>query len=275
MTFDPIIDDPPKNKKFPPKMVGLEIDSYGCLLNGVLYIASGEENHPTILLLHGYPGHENNSDLAHVFQRAGWNVVIFHFRGSWGSGGSYQFAHLPEDAKVVLDFIRQADFAQENRINHDKVITIGHSMGGWVSLMMAAHNYVDSAISIAGVNAGYWAEQIAEHPDLARPALYDMLMGEGIAPLTGVDVDVELTHVVNHREEWDIRLHAKVLSQKNLLLIGAKRDMTVPVFDHHFPLVEALKDSDTVQDVLMDTDHSFNDSRIALARTILDWLGTI
>jgi pimeloyl-ACP methyl ester carboxylesterase len=53
-------------------------------LNAVLYIAAGEGPHPNVLLLHGLPGNEQNIDLAQSMRRAGWNVLTFHYRGSWG-----------------------------------------------------------------------------------------------------------------------------------------------------------------------------------------------
>jgi pimeloyl-ACP methyl ester carboxylesterase len=51
-----------------------------------LFVASGGL-HPTVLLLHGFPGTELNLDLARVFQRAGWNVLAIHYRGVWGAPG--------------------------------------------------------------------------------------------------------------------------------------------------------------------------------------------
>ena len=275
MIFDPISQDPPKDKKFPPTMVGLEIQSYGALLNGVLYIAAGEEPHPAMLLLHGFPGHERNSDLAHIFRRAGWNVVIFHYRGAWGSTGVYSFAHILEDIQVVLQYFRTPEIAAQHRIDPEKVIVVGHSLGGWAALMTAAQGYVKAAASLAGLNLGVWSQQLLENPELARPALRDALLGEGIAPLSGLNVDEEITAMVEHHQAWNTTQHQTALSMVNLLLVAAKRDAVVPVFDHHFPLVESLKDSDSVKSVLLDTDHSFSDARIMLAQTVLDWLKTV
>ena len=42
----------------------------------VIYIASGPGPHPTVLMLHGFPGNEKNLDLAYSFRRAGWNVLV-------------------------------------------------------------------------------------------------------------------------------------------------------------------------------------------------------
>jgi pimeloyl-ACP methyl ester carboxylesterase len=37
-----------------------DIMSHGSRLNAVLFMASGKEAHPTILLMHGFPGNEKN-----------------------------------------------------------------------------------------------------------------------------------------------------------------------------------------------------------------------
>lgn len=50
-----------------------------------MYSANGLEKHPTLLLLHGYPGNERNLDIALVVRSHGWNVFYFDYRGFWGS----------------------------------------------------------------------------------------------------------------------------------------------------------------------------------------------
>lgn len=47
-----------------------------------MYMAAGAGPHPTVLLLHGLPGNEQNVDLAQSIRRAGWNVLTLHYRGS-------------------------------------------------------------------------------------------------------------------------------------------------------------------------------------------------
>jgi pimeloyl-ACP methyl ester carboxylesterase len=59
------------------------------MLNAVIYVAAGKGPHPTLLLLHGFPGNEQNLDLAQAARRAGWNVLTLHYRGSWGSPGPF------------------------------------------------------------------------------------------------------------------------------------------------------------------------------------------
>ena len=62
--------------------------------------------HPTVLLLHGFPGYEQNMDLAQAIRRAGWNVFTFHYRGAWGSHGDFSFTHASEDCAAMLAYLR-------------------------------------------------------------------------------------------------------------------------------------------------------------------------
>ena len=79
--------DPPRDKDFPAAMEAPDIISHNTRLNAVFYLASGEGPHPVVLLLHGFPGNEQNMDLAYAIRRAGWNVLVPHYRGLVGQRG--------------------------------------------------------------------------------------------------------------------------------------------------------------------------------------------
>jgi predicted alpha/beta-fold hydrolase len=98
-----VIADPPVNTRFPPGLTGITIPSHGVDMDATFYIASGAGPHGTVLLLHGLPGYENNGDLAHSIQRAGWNVLLFHYRGTWGTAGTFSQSSAIEDtAEAVI-----------------------------------------------------------------------------------------------------------------------------------------------------------------------------
>jgi len=99
----------------------------------VIYIASGAGPHPTVLMLHGFPGNEKNLDLAYSVRRAGWNVLAPFYRGAWGSGGTFSFTHTLEDAQASIDFLRQPENVKKFRIDSNHIVLIGHSMGGFVA----------------------------------------------------------------------------------------------------------------------------------------------
>jgi len=271
MTFDPIRQDAPRNADYPASMSEFKFKSHGADLNGVIYHPSGEGLHGVIVLLHGFPGHERNFDLAQILRRAGWHVAVFHYRGAWGSGGEYRFQHVLEDTVTAIETLRSPEFSEKWRIDPNRIITIGHSLGGWASLMMGAWDVVPAVVSLAGVNMRVWSEMLIQHPEMAREALYSV-MADNIAPLNGVTADDLVRELEANVDNftWDI----DVLSKKQVLMVGAKYDDVVPVFDHHMPALDALKGANApyITNKLLATDHSFNDSRIALAETVLGWL---
>ena len=84
-----VIADPPVDKAHPAAMAYVRIPSHGALMNGVLYAAAGTGPHPAVMLFHGFPGNEQNLDLAQAIRRAGFDVLTMHYRGAWGSPGSF------------------------------------------------------------------------------------------------------------------------------------------------------------------------------------------
>src|SRR5215831_11396039 len=81
--------------------IELRIPSEGSLMQGLLYKANGLQHHPTLLVLHGFPGNEKNLDLAQAVRSHGWNAVFFNYRGSWGSQGTFTFKNCVQDVSNV------------------------------------------------------------------------------------------------------------------------------------------------------------------------------
>ena len=106
---------------------GVVFASGGNKLLGSLFLARGDEPKPTAVLLHGLPGIEKNYDLAQALRERGWNSLIFHYRGSWGSEGDYRFATLADDVRVALDYLTSGAHEQ---IDSERLALVGHSMGG-------------------------------------------------------------------------------------------------------------------------------------------------
>jgi uncharacterized protein len=104
-------------------------------LHGTLFLAQHDEPKPTALLLHGLPGIEKNYDIAHALRDNGWNSIIFHYRGNWGSGGNYVLKTIPQDVQSAIDYLSSG---QHPQIDPNNVVIIGHSMGGWAAILAAA-----------------------------------------------------------------------------------------------------------------------------------------
>jgi len=161
-TPDPVTTDPPRQEP-PASMEGLHFRSAGANLNGVIYEAAGPGPHPTLLLLHGFPGNELNADIAQAVRRAGWNAVIFHYRGAWGSEGEFTFTHVLEDSAAVFAALHEPAFAKAHRVDPTRVSLYGHSMGGFSALLTGARTPEARCVaSVAGANMGAMAPALAD-----------------------------------------------------------------------------------------------------------------
>jgi len=258
-----IATDPPADKEFPAAMEAPDIPSHGARLNAVMYLASGAGPHPAVLLLHGFPGNEKNLDLAYAIRRAGWNVLIPHYRGSWGSEGDFSFTHAIEDTQAALDFLRDPANAKKYRTDPARIALIGHSMGGFLALYATAHNgEVAEVAAIAAWNLG--------PSSLRAPSATFKNASPRLAGSTGDGLRKEAN---DHGAEWNYVGYAEALKSRPLLVLEAKDGNT----GDNQALAGAVREAGGahVTETLLDTDHVFSDHRIALQTAVLTWLQSL
>lgn len=245
---------------------------YEHTLLGAMFVADGAGPHPTLLLLHGFPGTERNFDLAHSVRRAGWNVLVFHYRGSWGSEGDFSFGNALSDAAAALAFLRSAEAAAAYRIDTGRIAVAGHSMGGFIALMSAAADpEVWGAASWAGFNFGAFSRRIAG--DEAQISQVASEWDAQARPLRGASGAHLTAEVVAAGERWNLQRTAPALSGKNVLLLAASHDSVAPPALHHDPLVESFRTHNVaLTDRILNADHGFTGSRPALTLALLSWL---
>jgi len=273
--YDPVTADlVPFDVDHPPLIAETIFRVEDADLNAIVYEAQGPGPHPTVVLLHGFPGNEKNLDLAQAVRRAGWNVVFFHYRGSWGSGGRFSFVHVLEDVVAVVDAISQPEFAREHRIDPERLALIGHSMGGFAALVSGAEiEQVDCVVSMAGANLGGLAKSVSASPEasVAFAASLDGWSG----PIRGRSGAELVEEIAVNLERFDTTTHVASLSKKDLLLIAGRLDRVTPVALHHDPLVEALtvEAGGALQTTVFEqADHAFSGQRIALAQRVTSFL---
>lgn len=255
--------DPPRDSAHPARMEVLHIPSGGVRINGVAYLASGAGAHPTFVLLHGLPGNEKNLDLAQAVRRAGWNAITFNYRGSWGSPGSFRFGQNLEDADAVLRYI--ADSARQLGIDTTHVVIAGHSMGGWVAILTAAHHpELAGLVLISAADMGSDAK-------IPRDTL-TAIMADNMEALAGVTArsmanDLAAGALKSH---WTFADAVPGLTHMRMLVITSD-DGLAPEGD---TLVSRLRarGNTNIATVHEPTDHSYSDQRIALESAVLEWL---
>lgn len=268
--------DPAPDPKYPATMESFQLPSHGELLNALAYIAQGPGPHPTVLLLHGFPGNERNLDLAQALRRAGYNVVYFNYRGAWGSPGAFSFVHAMEDAQAAVAYLREPANAAKLRTDPARIIVMGHSMGGMIASVVGANDPAIRAVVLisAADMAGRTLPAVeAGHQKMALPVVAKALAAEGIAPLAGCTAISLAEELLGHAAAWAIPAQAAGLAtpkQRPILVISSD-DGLAPATD---TLVENLrKDGDAhVTAVHLATDHVYSDHRIALEASILNWL---
>lgn len=272
-SYDPVAEDPPTvDYEHPATALETGFDVDGSHVNATFFLAQGAGPHPNVVLLHGFPGYDKHFDLAHAMRRAGWNVLIFHYRGAWGSEGSFSFPTGLEDVAAAISWVRAQ--AEENaRVDPYNVSIVGHSLGGFFTLIAAASDpNLRCAASLAGVNLGR-AAKLFRADSAARSQQAEWLESLA-APLAGFSGEDTVQHMIDNAERYDFLDRIDGLKTHTLLLVAGTRDVGVSIADNHAPLVAGLENAGAkhVTSVILDADHGFSDKRIALARALVSWL---
>ena len=256
--------DPPANKTAPAAMEQLAIPSHGAIMNGLIYLAAGAEPHPTVILLHGFPGYEQNLDLAQSIRRAGWNVLFFHYRGSWGSQGAFSFANAIEDTQTAIAWSRDPQNAKKFRIDPARLVLIGHSMGGFMASAAGREPSIKAVAMVAAWNIGADAKS-AKDPAKAKAFLQD-----DIQPLSGCTADSLFAEMTAHKDDWDYNSFAPQLKTHPVLVVSTNDNLRAA----NDAFIAAMKSAGAsrVTAIHFPTDHGLNDHRIALQVAVLDWL---
>ena len=261
-----IYTDSAPDKLHPARMEVLHIPSGGVQINGVAYLASGSGPHPTLVICHGWPGNEKNLDLAQAVRRAGWNAITFNYRGSWGSSGNFRFAQNPEDAAAVLAYLRDPANAAKLGVDPKRMVLIGHSMGGWVTAMVAGKD--DGLLGAGLISAG----NMGVMRGLDRPGLIK-LSSENAETLAGTSPEIMADELIAGRDTFNFLPSAAGLAKKSVLVLSSD-DGLAPQTDALIAAVRA-KGGTRITAVHAATDHSWSDRRIFLECQVIRWLHSL
>ena len=262
-----IYTDPPADKAHPAAMEVVHIPSGKVAINGIVYIAQGAGPHPTVILCHGLPGNEKSLDLAQAMRRAGWTVVTFNYRGSWGSPGDYRFSQNLEDADAVLAFARAPANATKLRIDPKRLVIMGHSMGGWVTALTAAHDKaLLGAAMISAGNMGWLGK-------LPRDQAVKALGSNGMEALAGTTPELMADEIIANTDSFDFVKAAPQLMGTNLFILTS--DDGLAPMSNALSTAIAKAGGSGMKTMHVATDHSWSDARIRLQAEILRWLATL
>jgi pimeloyl-ACP methyl ester carboxylesterase len=270
-----ITTDPAADKAAPASMVQLSVPSHGEQLLGVFYLAAGPGPHPTAIVMHGFPGYEQNLDIAQSLRRAGWNVMAVHYRGSWGVKGNFSFTHVAEDADAEVAFLLDPAVQAKYRIDPKKIALVGHSMGGFAVASAAAQNPgVAAVVMISAWNiAGPFAAVPTSEEDAAVAKFVKGQSKNDLAPLAGCTAESLGHEIFQNRVPLNFLSFVSSLASRPITIITSDDGLT-PDNDKLLSALEKAGDRNA-RGLHLATDHSYSDHRIALQQAVIDALEPI
>lgn len=251
------------DKGSPAGSTELFIPSDNTLLAGLIYRANGSGKHPTLLLLHGYPGNERNLDLAQVVRSMGWNVIYFDYRGSWGSQGKFSLMNCVGDVVNVVKFCNK--FQDSLKIDTSNIVLFGHSMGGWVSLKAIQ--------SIPQIKKVFALSTWNIYGDYKKVLNQKELMDLANNPETGgkyfvlnASLKEIFEPVLKQPGYFNLAIDGRALADKQIIMLD----------EHHRngEIAETLKlaNKSFFKYEVWDTDHPFSNKRVSLMNELISFL---
>ena len=250
------------DKNSPAGATELFIPSGKSLMAGYIYRPNGAQKHPTLLLLHGFPGNERNLDLAQVVRARGWNVLYFDYRGSWGSQGQFSFENCVQDVLNLVAFCKK--YSDSLQIDTSNIVLFGHSMGGWVCLKALA--------ALPGIKKGFALSTWDIYGDL-KDVTQQQLASIAADPKSGLSYFVLNTPaqqifepVIKNLSYYNLQNDAAALAGKQIIMLDEH--------NRNAALAEGLKkvNHSYFDYEVWQTDHPFSNKRISLINKVLEFL---
>lgn len=245
----------------PASMMELNIPSNGYKLQGFIYKATGKGYHPTVFLLHGFPGNERNLDLAQVLRSRGWNVIYFNYRGAWGGQGQFSFKSCVDDVVNVVHYAEKEKDKLQVDVNN--MALFGHSMGGWVTLKsIQLLPEIKKAFALSTWDIAATFKDIKNETELIKYPKADF---NHVFVLNAPYKKIFLP-VIQDRVYYDIANDAKKIAEKKVVMLDEHKS--------NAHIAEAIQkvNSKAVEYLQWDTDHSFSTKRVSLIKKVCAFL---
>lgn len=243
---------------YPGGQVELQIPSSGSNMYGLAYTADGKGPHPTLILLHGLPGNERSIDIAQSIRRAGYNVIYFNYRGSWGSKGTFGFQNAIDDVGAVVDYLTDSVNRENLRVDPDRIALYGHSMGAGISLLAGLNDKrIKGMIGISVFNPYTLLQGESARGTLISLKEYLLILG-----MLNTNPDKFLGDILDNIDKYDMETMISK-STKPILVIDEHMN------NNGFTQFNKRKNF-TYK--LWNTDHAFSNRRIALTKEVKNWL---
>jgi uncharacterized protein len=251
------------DERSPAGSTELFIPSDGGLLAGIIYRANGPGKHPTVLVLHGFPGNERNLDLAQAIRAHGWNAIYFDYRGSWGSQGKFGFRNCVEDVVNVVAFCKK--YQDSLQIDTSNMVLFGHSMGGWICLKALQR--------LPGIRKGFALSAWDIYPHykqgMTKPQIDAFENGQD-APATyfvlNTGVKEMFDPVMKDTVYYNLANDGKGLAHKQIVMLDES--------SRNSRVADSIRAANkaSFEYVVWQTDHGFTNKRISLINKVIAFL---
>ncbi len=242
----------------PAGIIELQFGPTGSKIYGFEYAANGPGPHPTLLFLHGMPGNERNLDIAQNLRRAGYNVVYFNYRGTWGSAGKYNFANSLNDIDSVLNYVTHPQHSKDLKVDTNRIALLGHSMGAGLALINGIANpRVKAIIALSVFNP------------------YTTLQGkEATGNLLGLKEYISTLGMLNTDANTFLKSMLLDINRYNVEKLVAGTTKPLLIIDEHKnnDYLSKYAEKPNLNYQIWDTDHAFTNRRIALSVELNSWL---
>lgn len=256
--------------------IPIDFVSKGYKIQGKFYLTMGEPTFPTVLLLQGFPGNEEDVlELGQRMSQCGINALTFNYRGTYQSEGTYSLQSTLEDISAAIEYLHQEGVIRKFQIDTGKLVLGGWSYGGGMALAYAAaHPEIERVFSIAGTDHGELGREYKRNPACAEmiDAMFEELKSPtGPVRFVGKAVIEEL---VQNPAPYDLRPNATAVANRDILLVGGWDDPYVTIEHHVLPFYRALVDANArkVQIAAFQDNHAFEKSREELAVIVIRWV---
>ena len=260
--------------------VKVDLVSNGNKLNAKFYPVDRSIPSPTMILLHGFPGSDNNPlGLAEGLNQNGINILVFNYQGTFRSEGVFNYDNCANDLVVALDFLKQERNIKQFAIDTSRIIIWGYSTGGSIALTSAVHNpEIKNIIAIAaGNNKSFILNRMADDPayrTMFEKRITDLYSPKG--PIKGDSISLHnyFDEIIPDVNNDDLVLNADKLKNRKILFLTGWQDILSPMEEYIIPVYRKLKNlgSECVAIKAFDTDHYFSNSKDELTNAITEWI---
>ena len=198
-------------------------------------------------------------------------MLTLHYRGSWGSPGTFSFTHATQDAHTALAWLRDPANAARYGIDTGRIAVAGHSMGGFMAADAAADDPMVAGLFL--IDAWWISKYGAQTATPAGLAAWRADHVDDMPPLAGTTLDGLAAEARTGAARFDLKARVLAFGKRPLAIHGATQALgadNLAVLD-----AAAQAGNSRASGGLWDTDHSFSDHRVALSTALVEWLGTL